>query len=87
MTTSSPIPADPLRTAAGGGRHDTTDRARGERDHEQADARWLYVWSYDALRPTGELLPPRAWPARRLPSTGRVGRVSPSHSTPPHLPP
>jgi len=52
-----------------------TDAARGERDHEQADARWLYAWSYDALRPTGELLAARlTTPAAVRP--GRVGRVS-----------
>jgi len=52
-----------------------TDPARGERDHEQADARWLYAWSYDALRPTGERLAARLTaPAVLRP--GRVGRVS-----------
>jgi hypothetical protein len=38
---------------------DATDLARAERDHERADAQWLYAWSYDALRPTGELLASR----------------------------
>jgi hypothetical protein len=51
---------------------DATGVARGERDHERADARWLYAWSYNALRPTGELLarrvttPALLQPGRRL---------------------
>ena len=77
MTTKHPIattPAPDRRRRRS--RHGTTDPARGERDHEQADARWLYAWSYDALRPTGELLAARlTTPAALRP--GRVGRVSP----------
>jgi hypothetical protein len=77
MTTKRPIATNPApdrrRRRAG---HDTTDPARGERDHEQADALWLYAWSYDALRPTGELLAARlTTPAVLRP--GAVGRVSP----------
>jgi hypothetical protein len=77
MTTKRPIattPAPDRRRRRSG--HDTTDPAHRERDHEQADARWLYTWSYDALRPTGELLAARlTTPAVLRP--GRVGRVSP----------
>ena len=77
MTTKRPIattPAPDRRRQRSG--HDTTDPARGERDHEQADARWLYAWSHDALRPTGELLAARlTTPAALRP--GKVGRVSP----------
>jgi hypothetical protein len=60
MTTKRPIatrPAPDRRRRRSG--HDTTDPAHRERDHAQADARWLYAWSYDALRPTGELLAAR----------------------------
>ncbi len=78
MTTKRPIATRPAldrrrRRRAG---HDTTDPARGERDQEQADARWLYAWSYDALRPTGELLATRLTTPTVL-RPGRVGRVSP----------
>ena len=75
MTTKRPIatrPAPDRRQRRSG--HDTTNPAR-ERDHEQADARWLYEWSYDALRPTGERLAARLTaPAVLRPS--KVGRVS-----------
>ena len=75
MTTKRPIaitPASDRRRRRSG--HDTTDPAR-ERDREQADARWLYAWSYDALRPTGERLAARLTaPAVLRPS--KVGRVS-----------
>jgi hypothetical protein len=77
MTTKRPIAAGPApdrrRRRSG---HDTTDSADRERDHEQADARWLYAWSYDALRPTGELLAARLTTAAVV-RPGRVGRVSP----------
>jgi hypothetical protein len=54
---------------------DATDPARGER--ERAAALWLYAWSYEALRPTGELLAARlATPAVLRPGK-RVGRLSP----------
>jgi hypothetical protein len=56
-------------------RPDTSDPARGEQDEEHAAALWLYAWSHDALRPTGELL------ARRLTALLRPGspvaRISP----------
>jgi hypothetical protein len=39
-------------------RRDATDPAGGQRDDERA-ALWLYAWSHDALRPTGELLAAR----------------------------
>jgi hypothetical protein len=77
MTTKRPIatrPAPDRRQRRSG--HDTTDPAHREREHEQADARWLYAWSYDALRPTGELLAARlTTPAALRPV--RLGRVSP----------
>jgi hypothetical protein len=41
-------------------RPDTSDPARVVQDDVHAAALWLYAWSHDALRPTGELL------ARRL---------------------
>jgi hypothetical protein len=71
MTTKRPTPTTPALDRRGRSAHDTTDR-----EHEQAAAQWLYAWSYEALRPTGELL------AARLTTTavlrpGRVGRVSP----------
>ena len=77
MTTKRPIATRPApdrrpRRSA----HDPTDPAHGERDHEQADAQWLYAWSHDALRPTGELLAARlTTPAALRPGT--VGRASP----------
>jgi len=56
---------------------DATDPARGERDRERAAALWLYAWSYEALRPTGEFLAARlATPAVLRPGK-RVGRLSP----------
>jgi hypothetical protein len=76
MTTKRPIattPASDRRRRRSG--HDTTNPAR-ERDHEQADARWLYAWSHDALRPTGELLAARltAPPVLRPGKAGRTRR-------------
>jgi len=51
-------------------------RACDERDQEQAAALWLYAWSYDALRPTGDLLVARlARPAGLLPGR-KVSRGS-----------
>jgi hypothetical protein len=86
MTTKRPIatrPAPDRRRRRS--LHDTTDPAHGERDHEQADARWLYAWSYDALRPTGELLAARLTTPRR-PSPRQSRPRLASHSTPPHPP-
>jgi hypothetical protein len=37
----------------------TPDPADGQHDHERDAALWLYAWSHDALRPTGELLAAR----------------------------
>ena len=89
MTTKRPIeprPAFDRRRERSG--HDTTDPARGEHDHEQADALWLYAWSYEALRPTGELLAARLTTPTVL-RPGTVGRVSPRarrhHPSPPVL--
>jgi hypothetical protein len=78
MTTNRPTAITPARN----GRPsplapDATDPARGELDDELAAALWLYAWSHDALRPTGEILaarlstPPVLGPGRRL------GRLSP----------
>ena len=77
MTTKRPIATRPAPTAARGGQRTTRQtRAPSERDHGRADTRWLSAWSYDALRPTGELLAARlTTPAALRP--GRVGRVSP----------
>jgi hypothetical protein len=81
MTTKRPIattPAPDRRRRRSG--HDTTDPA-GERDDEQADARWLYAWSYNALRPTGERLAARlTTPAVLRP--GKVGRARRRHTFP-----
>ena len=81
MTTRRPIattPAPDRRRRRSG--HDTTTPAR-ERDHEQADARWLYAWSYNALRPTGELLAARlSAPAVLRP--GKVGRTRRRRTSP-----
>ncbi|MGZ6639851.1 MAG: hypothetical protein ACXVII_44435 [Solirubrobacteraceae bacterium] len=76
MTTKRPVPTTPAPDRRRGrSAHDATDPARAERDHDRADARWLYAWSYDALRPTGELLAARlTTPAILRPST--IGRVS-----------
>ena len=76
MTTKRPIPTTPAPDRRRGGQRTTRQtRPVRERDHERADARWLYAWSYDALRPTGELLAARlTTPAILRPST--IGRVS-----------
>ena len=71
MTTKRPTPTTPaLDRRRGRSAHDTT-----ERDHEQAAAQWLYAWSYEALRPTGELLAARLTTPVLRPGT--IGRVSP----------
>ena len=63
MTTKRPTkPRPALDRHRGRPRHETTDPTRRERDHERAAARWLYAWSYDALRPTGELFAARLTP-------------------------
>jgi len=68
MTTKRPTPTTPaLDRPRGQSAHDTTDPSLGEREQEQA-AQWLYAWSYEALRPTGELLAARLTTPRR-PST------------------
>ena len=74
MTTKRPTPTTPALDRSGRSAHDTTDPAH--REHERAAAQWLYAWSYEALRPTGELLAARlTTPAVLRPGT--VGRVSP----------
>ena len=56
-TTKRPIPTTPaLDRRRGRSAHDTT----GDREQERAAAQWLYAWSHEALRPTGE------FPAARL---------------------
>jgi hypothetical protein len=65
---------------------DARDATRGERDDERADALWLYAWSYDALRPTGELLAARVTTPAVLRPGSRIGRISPRNrrwQTPP----
>ena len=72
MTTRRPIATrPPLDRRPSLSEPDAPEPAGDERDHELAAARWLYEWSYDALRPTGELL------AARLtspPSFDQVGK-------------
>ena len=77
MTTKRPTPTTPaLDRPRGQSAHDTTDPFLGEREQEHAAARWLYAWSYEALRPTGELLAARlTTPAVLRPGT--IGRGSP----------
>ena len=60
-----------------------TDPADRARDDER-DAVWLYAWSHDALRPTGELLAARLTSRAVIRPGSRVGRISP-HSTPPAM--
>ena len=68
MTTKRPIPTTPARDRLRGrSAHDTTS----EREQERAAAQWLYEWSYEALRPTGELLAARL----ATPAVLRPGRV------------
>ena len=76
MTTKRPTPTTPALDRRGRSTHDTTDPTHREREHERAAAQWLYAWSYEALRPTGELLAARlTTPAVLRPGT--IGRVSP----------
>jgi len=57
---------------------DALEPVGNARDQEQAAAAWLYAWSYEALRPTGELLAERlARPVVVRPAR-RVRRISPS---------
>jgi non-ribosomal peptide synthetase component F len=53
------------------------DADRVERHRERAAALWLYTWSYEALRPTGELLAARLTTPAVLRPGKRVGRLSP----------
>jgi hypothetical protein len=78
MTTKRPTairPALERRRSPSG--PDATDPAGGERDHEQAAALWLYEWSYEALRPTGELLAARLTAPPVLRPGRRIGRIAP----------
>ena len=60
-------------------RPDTSDPASGEQDDEHADALWLYAWSHDALRTTGELLARRLTAPFLLRPGSKVARISPSN--------
>jgi hypothetical protein len=77
MTTRRPIatrpPLDRRRLLSG---PDAPDPAGDERDHDRAAARWLYEWSYDALRPTGELLAARLTSPAVLRPGSRATRIS-----------
>ena len=81
MTTKRPIATTPAPDRRRRSGHDTTNPARGERYREQADARWLYAWSYDALRPTGELLAARLTTPPVL-RPGKVGRTRRRRTSP-----
>lgn len=56
---------------------DRTDPAGAQRDDEHDDAVWLYAWSHDALRPTGELLAARVTRRAVIRPGSRVARISP----------
>ncbi len=79
MTTRRPIAVRPAIDR----RHlcavDTKDSARCEREIERDAALWLYAWSYDALRPTGEHLAARLTSPPVFRPGKRVGRI-PRHS-------
>jgi hypothetical protein len=78
MTTKRPISTRPaLDHRPSRSRPDATDPARAEHDQERAAALWLYRWSYDALRPTGELLAARVTTPAVLRPGRKVGRASP----------
>ena len=69
MTIKRPTPRTPALDRLGErSAHDTS----GEREQERAAAQWLYAWSHEALRPTGELLAARL----TTPAVVRPGRVS-----------
>ncbi len=61
-------------------RRAATDRAGSQRDDERDAAVWLYAWSHDALRPTGELLATRLTSRAVIRPGIRVGRISPGSS-------
>jgi hypothetical protein len=78
MTTNRPIAIRPvLDRRPLLPRPDTTDAARGQRNQERAAAVWLYAWSYDALRPTGELLAARLTNPAVLRPGRKATRISP----------
>lgn len=61
-------------------RPDTSDHPdRVEHDHEHAAALWLYAWSHDALRPTGELLARRLTAPFLLRPGSKLARILPSN--------
>lgn len=57
-------------------RRDPTDPAGGQRDHERDDAAWLYAWSHDALRPTGEQLAARVTSRAVVRPATKVARIT-----------
>ena len=70
MTTKRSIPTTPaLDRRRERSAHDTT----GDREQERAAAQWLYAWSHEALRPTGELLAARLTNPRRPSTRPRLG--------------
>ena len=79
MTAKRPIAIRPAVALISG--PDVIDPARVDREHEQTAVAWLYAWSYDALRPTGELLAARLSTPSVLRPGRRVGRISPPKST------
>jgi hypothetical protein len=73
MTAKRPITIRPALALTSG--PDVIDPARAEREHENAAVEWLYAWSHDALRPTGELLAARLSTPVALRPGRRVGRI------------
>ena len=80
MTQKRPIAVNPgLDRRRSLIRPDTSDPAHVEHDDEHAAALWLYAWSHDALRPTGELLARRLTAPFLLRPGSKVARISPSN--------
>jgi hypothetical protein len=80
MTPKRPIAVGPSRDCRRSlVRPDTSDPARGEQDDEYAAALWLYAWSHDAMRPTGELLARRLTAPFLLRPGSTVARISPNN--------
>jgi hypothetical protein len=80
MSAKRPVAARPVLVYSRPvSRREATNPAGGQHDDERA-ARWLYAWSHDALRPTGELLAARLTSRAVVRPGRRVGRVSPGRS-------
>jgi hypothetical protein len=47
-----------------------------QREHDRADAVWLYEWSHAALRPTGDLLAARVTSPAVLRPSRKVSHIS-----------